>query len=90
MNYFIRAKYGNKILYWDHEKGLHSGKGKTRGYQVFITEKEAKQLIKNLQKCFHSAIIFEVLPESEIPFIKKQIVARQKREKKEIMERIKR
>jgi len=72
MDYFIRAKYGDKILYWEHERGLHSGTGVMRGYQVFRTEKEAKELIKHLKKVFHSAITFEVLPDSEIPFIKRQ------------------
>lgn len=71
-NFFIRAKYGNKILYWEHEKGLHSGKGKLRGYQIFRTEKEAKKLIVLLKKVFASGITWEVLPDSEIPFIKKQ------------------
>lgn len=72
MNYFIRAKYGDKFLYWEHERGLHCGTGKTRGYEVFKTEKEAKEIIKHLKKCFYSAITWEVLPDSEIPFIKKQ------------------
>lgn len=71
-NFFIRAKYGDKNYYWEHERGLHSGKGKLRGYQVFRTEKEAKKLIVLLKKVFASGITWEVLPDSEIPFIKKQ------------------
>jgi hypothetical protein len=72
MDYFIRGKYCNKFLYWEHERGLHYGRGETRGYQVFRTKKEAEDLIELLKKIFHTAITFEALPSSEIPFIKKQ------------------
>jgi len=74
--YFIRANVFGKIKYWDHINGLHSGRGGKGGYQVFDTEKEAKETVKHLKKCFYSVITWEVLPDSEIPFIKKQRTSR--------------
>jgi hypothetical protein len=73
--YFIRAKIEGKIKYWDR-LGLHSGKSELRGYSIYKSVAEANKDVRRLKILFHSWIEWEVLPESEIPFIKKQIKAR--------------
>ncbi len=79
--FFIRVNVFGKTRYWDHTFGLHSGTSKRRGYQVFDSEKDARKIVNHLKKIFHTGITFEILPDTEIPFIKKQIIARKRFEK---------
>lgn len=78
-NYFIRANVFGKIKYWEFIHGLHSGKGKGgQGFSMFPSVKAANQEITKLKKVFHGGIVWDVLPHDELPFIKKQILARKK------------
>ena len=80
--FFIRANVFGKTRYWDFIDGLHTGRKKSHGFQTYPTEKDARKEIKDLKRVFHPGIIWEILPESEIPFIKRQIVARLKKKRK--------
>lgn len=81
--FFIRANVFGKIRYWCNIDGLHTGRSEAHGFQIYQTEAEAKKEIRKLKNVFHKGIIWQVLPEEEIPFIKKQITARLKEEKKQ-------
>jgi len=72
-DFFIQADVFGKKKYWEFIGGLHSGKGKLKGYSIYKTKKEADDVVKCLKKVFHSGIKFEVKPSIEIPFIKTQI-----------------
>jgi hypothetical protein len=72
MKYFIRANVFGKMKYWEQINGLHSGKSKLAGYDIFDTIQLARDKIQDLQKVFHNGIVFEALPDHEIPFIKRQ------------------
>ncbi len=80
-NFFIKADVFGKTKYWNQIDGLHSGKGKLKGYSIYSSEKDANAEIKKLKKIFHSGIKFTVHNERDIPFIKRQIVAREKGER---------
>ena len=79
--FFIRADVFGKTKYWNFIDGLHSGKGKARGYSMYPSIRSAKCEIKKLRKLFHGGIRFSILHESEIPFIKKQILAGKRNER---------
>lgn len=72
--YFIRVDISGKTKYWDHTVGLHSGHSKRNGYQVFNSKRDALKKMKLLRRAFADWFKWEILPENEIPFIKKQIV----------------
>ena len=76
--YFIKADVFGKTKYWEHINGLHSGKTKTCGYDVFDSIDSANKTVRKLRSVFHKGIKFFVLPDSEIPFIKKQLKNRVK------------
>lgn len=85
--FFIRADFGcaradkkHIYKYWDSSVGLHSGKSKKAGYVVFPSVKMANKTVRRLRKLYSLWIKFEVRPSDEIPFIKKQIVERKKKE----------
>ena len=80
--FFIRANVFGKIRYWNFIDGLHTDRSESHGFQIYPSKAEAKNEIRNFKKVFHEGIIWEILPENEIPFIKKQIVAILKIEKK--------
>lgn len=75
-DFFIQADVFGKKKYWEFINGLHTGKGKSKGYSIYKTKKEADDVVKSLKKVFHSEIKFEVKPSTEIPFIKYQIKKR--------------
>lgn len=79
MSFFIQADVFGKKKYWELINGLHSGKGKSKGYSIYKTKKEAEDVVKCLKKVFHSEIKFEVKPETEIPFIKAQTIKKTKK-----------
>lgn len=78
-NYFIKANVFGKIRYWSFIEGLHSGRKKTAGFSIYNSKIEVYKEIKKLKKVYHSGIKFEELPDSELPFIKKQIKERNKK-----------
>lgn len=81
MSYHIKINAFGKIKYFSHIDGLHSGHGKKKGFEGFENEKQAKKRIKELKKIFHSGFIYEVIPESKLPFIAKQIKKRARKSK---------
>ncbi len=72
MRYFIQADVFGKKKYWEFINGLHSGKGKLKGYSIFDTIEEANATMKRLRTVFHTGITFEVKEEAQLPFIKSQ------------------
>ena len=79
-DFFIKADVFGKIKYWDFINGLH-GKGRAMGYSMYPSIREANKTIKKLKNLFHDGIEYEVLPHDELPFIKKQILARKRGER---------
>ena len=65
-SFFIRANVFGKIKYWEHIHGLHSGYGGAMGYDVFPSVEVANKTVTKLKNVFHSGIIWEVLPETEL------------------------
>lgn len=83
--YIIQGKFnwGKEILYWSAIDSFHNGRNPKKGYTAYPTKAKANEVIRKLKKLYHEgSVTFEVLPDSEMPFIK-----RQKREWKRLFNR---
>lgn len=71
--YFIKANIFGKTKYWEFINGFHFGRKKTDGYSIYPTKRKANDVVRRLKGLYHSGITYQVLPESEMPFLKRQI-----------------
>jgi hypothetical protein len=74
--FFIRGKFnwGKETLYWSAHHSFHNGRQKGKGYSSYETKAKANAEVKKLRAVYDKSVTFEVLPDSELPFIKKQHV----------------
>lgn len=72
--FFIKGVFdwGKKVLYLNTRGGFHNGRSKSAGYTSYSTEAKAKKALRHLKLVFDDSVVFEVLPDSELPFIKRQ------------------
>lgn len=81
--FFIKAEIWGKTRYWNEHDGLHAGTGKLSGYSEYKTEYSVKKQIDKLKAAFSKAVVFTIISHDELPFIKKQIIARKHKEKQQ-------